>query len=330
MILWLPEQLYRIGSGFYHRRWDQRGGWKAHVPVISVGNLTVGGNGKTPFVIALARLLMSQWPELRKPNAIAVLSRGYGRTSRGLVIAESDADWTTTGDEPLLIKQTCPELLVISNADRVASARVAVEEFGAKVILLDDGFQHRALARDVDIVLFDALEPVGNGRLLPAGRLREPVSALTRATALISVGNGDGVEALGAVHGKPVYKVGIAEIPAKWTRAIQQPCFLVTGIARPNRVLQALTATGLSVVGRKHFRDHYRFSEQEMLDIDRMARRSGAKTVLTTAKDLIRMRPIDGGLNVEVIPHEVQCLDDKAVLVHVAQCLNWSLASESS
>ena len=160
---------------------------KLPCPVVSVGNLTVGGTGKTPTVILLANLLKR---EGRRP---AVLSRGYGGQAKVPVTVVSDGSgilshWRETGDEPILIARAAPGVPVLTGPRRLLTGRAAIERFGADCLILDDAFQHRALARDLDIVLIDAASPFGNGRLLPAGPLREPRTSLLRAHMLIRTG----------------------------------------------------------------------------------------------------------------------------------------------
>ncbi|NUO18312.1 tetraacyldisaccharide 4'-kinase [bacterium] len=325
MILALAEYAYGVVAGAYHRHWDRRGGWRAPVPVISVGNITVGGNGKTPFVIALIKLLEQHFPHLRERNRIAVLSRGYGRKSKELTIAEIDSHWQDTGDEPLLIKRSCPQTLVISNANRVESAKVAANDFGAKLIILDDGFQHRRLARDVDLVLLDSMMPIDNGKMLPAGRLREHPSSLGRATALVTVGSGESA----VPYAKSFNKISWRALPAKlsqtWADKPKGPCFLVTGVARPNRVKLSAESVGIQIVGERAFRDHHVFSEQELKNVSREAENAGADVILTTSKDYIRMYPWRGSLQIVVIPYSLEIMDSENFVNWLSTKVDFSL-----
>lgn len=156
--------MLRLRNAYYDRPGAAQ---RAPLPVISIGNITVGGTGKTPLVIELARRLRESG---RRP---AILTRGYG------------AALGETADEVLELHDALPEVPVIVNRDRVAGATVARQEHGADCVLLDDGFQHRRLARDLDLVLIDALDPQGGGRTLPAGRLREPLIGLRRADVFV-------------------------------------------------------------------------------------------------------------------------------------------------
>src|SRR4051812_63632 len=175
----IPELAFRAAASVRNALYD-RGALRSvragNARVISVGNLTVGGSGKTPAVIHLATLLSGAG------RRVFVLSRGYGRRSRTPVIFRaSDApSWEDAGDEPLLIARRCPDVTLMVGADRAALALEAVRR-GAEVILLDDGFQHRRLHRDLDLLVVDGAVGFGNGRLLPRGPLREPLSSLRRA-----------------------------------------------------------------------------------------------------------------------------------------------------
>src|SRR5262245_7301957 len=152
--------------------------------VVSVGNLTVGGSGKTPFVAALARELLG------RGERVAVLSRGYGRRSRSGFVLVSDGKEVLTsadesGDEPFELARDVEGLAVAVGPDRAAVGRELLEKLGPHVLLLDDGFQHRRMRRDLDLVCFDAREPLESLRLLPRGRLREPLESLNRAHAIV-------------------------------------------------------------------------------------------------------------------------------------------------
>lgn len=329
MIGWLAERAYSAASLFYHRLWDKRGGERVEVPVISVGNLTVGGNGKTPFVILLAKLLQENYPFLSEHNAIAILSRGYGRKSKELVVVEAQTPWQESGDEPLLIKRSVPSTLVIAHAKRIESARMAIDRFGSRLIILDDGFQHRPLARDIDLVLMDSESPLGNGHLLPVGTLREPTHALNRATALISVGKGSAVEPLAAQFGRPMFHVEPSLLTKSWGQSIPQPAYLVTGIARPERVVRLLESANVTLAGHKAFRDHHEFTANELISLESEALRQGAVSLLTTSKDMLRIHPYNGKLMVNVIPYELTSSDSSLLLAMLAKQLDSRLSSRS-
>jgi tetraacyldisaccharide 4'-kinase len=286
-----PSRLYGALAANYHRRFDPARAYRAPVPVISIGNLTVGGTGKTPCVMALCRLLGEMDPTLTERNAIAVLSRGYGRRSHGLVVVENDSNYLESGDEPLLIKRSLPQVAVIVSANRSLAARHAVEGLGSRLIVLDDGFQHRQVARDLDLVLLDGAHPLGNGHVLPAGPLREYSSALERSSMVVGVGEEVQPAAqLAARFGRPFIQAQARlSLPDGLSTDLSTPVFVLTSIARPERFVNMLLNRGLSVVGCQHFPDHHQFRERELGTVAGRAVRAGAGVILTTAKDAARI-----------------------------------------
>lgn len=316
-LLTVPAALvYRALARRYHARFDSASAFRASVPVISVGNIVVGGSGKTPCVIALVKLLWELAPELAQPNAIAILSRGYRRERKDLIVVEPHLSYRECGDEPLLIKRAVPNGAVVVHSDRSMAARYATEKLGARLLVLDDGFQHRHLARDLDLVLVDGEFPLGNGFCLPAGPLREPPESLGRASALVAVGEATGqAEELAGEYGllwitaKPK-----TVIPAELSTGISTPIFLLTSIARPARVYNILINMGLNIVGGKSFRDHHRFSRVDIEQVVHMAERSGAKAIFTTAKDAVRLPEGNSDLPLRVLDLSME----------LAPCENWS------
>lgn len=272
---------------------------KLPCPVISVGNLTVGGAGKTPTVILLANLLRKKG---RRP---AVLSRGYGGRAAAPVSIVSDEnrvlmEWSEAGDEPVLIARAVPGVPVLTGAERRLTGRAAVEQFSADILILDDAFQHRQLFRDLDIVLINAALPFGNGRLLPGGPLREPKASLRRAHILIRTGaEGDKVEPLEeAVSGLPFFHgihrpQGIVEgrtgrlLPAASLQGEKVCAF--AGIGRPESFRRSLIALGAKVVSFRTFPDHYPYLRPDIDALRRLAAETGADRIITTEKDGVRL-----------------------------------------
>ena len=295
------EWLYRLGNAAFHVPYDR--GWRRAVslpvPVVSVGNLAVGGTGKTPTVIELARAAGRAG---RRP---AILTRGYGGTGPPGVLgtgAEPPDAAARFGDEPVLLARALEGVLVAVGRDRVRGAHgllASVEP--PDLFLLDDGFQHRRLARDVDLVLLDARDPLAGERCLPAGLLREPPAALRRATHVLWTDAGDGTPGavarqhlaalapgavdLGGVEAAPgpVRSLGGGE-PVDLRGA---PVWAVCAVARPERFRELLVAQGARVVGFKSFRDHARRSREALGAEEAAARAAGAR-VVTTAKDATR------------------------------------------
>ena len=310
------SRLYSWSATRYHKSWDKRERFRASVSVISVGNLAVGGTGKSPTVIALTKLLWDHLEALRDANSIAILSRGYGRSAKGLVEVKTDTDWRESGDEPLMIKRSVPDAAVIVGGERSKGARFAVEKLGSKLIILDDGFQHRPLYRDLDLVMVDAQNPLGNGRLLPAGPLREKVTALSRAHALVAIGCDVGpARELSADYGKPLIQAeSITYLPKQLIDAPATKCFVVSGIARPERLYKSIEDKGIDICGRLAFSDHHPFGPEDREAIYKTARQAGAEAVLTTAKDQARMDNWNYDLPMLTVGLELKFNDSEAVL----------------
>jgi tetraacyldisaccharide 4'-kinase len=246
------------------------------VPVISVGNLTVGGAGKTPVTLALAQRLSARG---RRP---AVLSRGYGRRSREPLEVSPDARVEAAGDEPLLLARRGCRVFVGSR--RAALAELAIRR-GADVLLLDDGLQHHGIARDLDVIVVDASNAFGNGRLLPAGPLREPVSALRRVRLGVvwltrcDLPRDPRTLELSAFPAIESAYDGQADLRGK-------RLFLFAGIARPESFAATVRGLGGEIAGTRWFRDHHLFTSRELANLRETA---GNAQLVTTEKDLARI-----------------------------------------
>ncbi|HEX3091400.1 MAG TPA: tetraacyldisaccharide 4'-kinase [Candidatus Angelobacter sp.] len=246
-------------------------------PVVSIGNISVGGSGKTPFVIALGELLQQRGIEFD------VLSRGYGRRSTAIAVVDPDGTAEQFGDEPLLIarKLRAP---VIVGADRYQAGLLAEKQFPSKLHLLDDGFQHRRLHRDFDIVLLPAEDQ--RGTLLPTGRLREPLSALRRADAVVLP---DPAEK--PPHAKSVWRVRRQIEIAADGRAIA-----FCGIARPQQFFDALKAAHQEIAGTLTFRDHHRYAQRDIHRLLDLKKLTGATDFVTTEKDAMNLGALSAHL----------------------------------
>lgn len=252
---------------------------RLQAPVISVGNLSVGGAGKTPFVILLGEMLKQQG------IAFDVLSRGYGRRSRGTLVVDPNGSPPEFGDEPLLISRRLGVNVVVGES-RYDAGVCAERTFGATLHLLDDGFQHRALARDFEIVLVTAEDAAG--QLLPSGRLREPLSSLQRADALVLMGNAE-AESF-PIKGKLVWRVrrGI-EMDAPPARPV-----VFCGIARPKTFLAQLEEQGVRPVATRSFRDHHFYDRGDVQELLRLAKEHGAGGFIVTEKDAVNLGELRG------------------------------------
>ncbi len=259
-------------NGLYDRGLLRSG--RLQGPVISVGNLSAGGSGKTPFVILLGELLRARGIKFD------VLSRGYGRKTRGVLLVDPGGLPQDFGDEPLLIARRLQAQVVVGE-DRYEAGRFAESRFGAQMHLLDDGFQHRGLARDFDIVLVTPED--ARDRLLPAGRLREPLRALLRADAVV-LASGASPEAF-PLSGKTVWRVRRGII----AKDIPPRPVVFCGVARPQNVLLQLRVTGIDPVAEAFFRDHHVYTEKDVHDLLQLKQRSEAGGFVTTEKDAVNL-----------------------------------------
>jgi tetraacyldisaccharide 4'-kinase len=243
-------------------------------PVISVGNLSVGGAGKTPFVLMLGELLKA------RGIPFDVLSRGYGRQTEGLALVDAAGSPRDFGDEPVLIARRLGVPVVVGES-RFEAGQFAESKFGPQLHLLDDGFQHRALARDFDIVLLAPED--ASDRLLPAGRLREPFSSLSRADAVVLTNQTSADQF--PLAGKLVWRV-CREILA---RNVPPRPVAFCGIARPKNFFQQLQALGIECAAEAVYRDHHLYTEQDIRDLLQLKTRSEAGGFITTEKDEINL-----------------------------------------
>lgn len=280
-------------------------------PVISVGNLRVGGSGKTPAAAYIARLLLAAG---ERP---AILTRGYARrrVQDGVTVVSDfsrvHADLDTSGDEPLMLARALPGVAVLVAADRYLAGALAERTLGATVHILDDGFQHLELARDIDLLL--VAEEDLDDHPLPEGRLREPISAAAVAdAALVTAGYDTAAERIGRGLRIPVvFRVSRAIGPPRTVAAPRDPVvvpansrvFVVSGIARPDRFLADIAAAGWEIADTMLFRDHHRFTPRDVERITAAAKGTRCSIVLTTEKDAVRLAPLAlGDLPIAAVP----------------------------
>ncbi|MGO1080502.1 tetraacyldisaccharide 4'-kinase [Inquilinus sp. CA228] len=255
---------------------------RAPVPVICVGNLVAGGAGKTPVALALARRLAEIG------IAVHVLSRGHGGSLAGPVRVDPERHKATeVGDEPLLLARAAPAWV---SRDRPAGARAAASA-GAQLILMDDGFQNPSLAKDLSLLVVDGMG-FGNGRILPAGPLRErPAHGLARADALVTMGpDRAGIGALAARHGLPALAARLVPSPEDAARLRGRKVLAFAGIGRPEKFFATLAELGAEIVGAVPFPDHHAYTPDEVMRLVETAQERGAVPV-TTEKDLVRLPP---------------------------------------
>ncbi len=272
--------------------------------VVSIGNITVGGTGKTPMVSYVANLLSGLGLK------VAVISRGYGghaQRSGGIV---SDGKTTlmgprASGDEPQLLASRLKGIPLLVGKDRYLAGKQAMSRFGASVLVLDDGFQHLALKRDVDLLLIDSARPFGNGHCVPRGPLREPVSGIKRASAFVLTRwTGDSPlnrqrDVLEAhAPGRPIFKcmhvpetlfVAGQEKPIDLATLKGQRLFAFSGIARNEAFRETVSSLGGDVIGFLEFSDHHRYTKDDVESIWKGATDKGVDGIITTEKDLVNL-----------------------------------------
>lgn len=306
----LYSLLMFLRSTFY-----QKGLFKQHkleIPVISVGNLVLGGTGKTPLVHYIAKHLQQfNW----KP---AILSRGYKGSATSAINVVSDntnilLDASIAGDEPRLLAEKLPGIPVINGKQRYITGRFAIDSFASDSLILDDGFQHMGLKRDLNLVLFSAQKLLGNGRVLPGGPLREPLTALKRADAFIIIG-GDMTSESNAAElnrflkeshpEKPLYRGSYKPeqvLPGIFNGinesiSLQDACKMEVygfcGIAGPESFKESLLKNKFNLTGFQSFNDHQDYSTDMITSLISVARSSGAKALITTEKDLVKLHAI--------------------------------------
>ena len=295
-VLLLPFS-WLYGLGIILRNWCYDAGvfkiTKVNVPVISVGNLTLGGTGKTPMVEYLIRYFQS------RNKSVAVLSRGYKRSSEGTVIITSRqkerGSAELLGDEPYQIARKFPNITVIVDEQRPRGAKIAEQEH-SDVILLDDGFQHRALHRDVDIVMMGNGERISSTPMLPAGMRREPLSSLRRASVLVF--NGKTSTLKNNFYNKPQISISYHPVACRrfdgHSQSLEQlkgkTCVAFCGIASPESFKTMLLQQGVNVLDWNIFPDHHRYSQDDLDDAMKMFREQKVDYILTTEKDTARLR----------------------------------------
>ena len=298
-MVFMRGALYAVGA-FRKRKLPQR--------VISVGNLTLGGTGKTPAVIHIASLLE------KNGKHPVVVSRGYGRKDPSAIVVVSDgqavfADSKDGGDEPALIAAKLPGVPVVVGSDRYRAGLVAGQAFSPDTLILDDGFQHVRLRRDLDIVLVDATDPFGNGKLFPAGILREPLSALKRADVVLITRSDEAGERTGPLKARirrytkapvfssahrPVDLMNAATGEIKTLSALRGlPILAFSGIARPALFTSLLASLGAEVKAAMVYPDHYAYRKADMEALFQKAAEVKAAMIITTEKDAARLKSMN-------------------------------------
>ncbi len=317
---------------------------RLQAPVISVGNITTGGTGKTPLVEWVCRTIAGAAPdsnagsEAQLKKKLCVLTRGYGKLNPAEQVLVSDGtrlmtDERNAGDEAQLLANNLLGIAaVISNPDRVAAGEWAIPNLGTGIFVLDDGFQHLRIARDLDIVAVDATNPFGGGEMLPTGRLREPLSGLSRADCVV-ITRGDQVNDLASVTNavrkftgdRPIFvshmvTSGLRRLNGENIAAenLGYPVAAFCGVGNPTSFLTQVRNAGLQVSFSRTFPDHYRYSQADIDALIDQAQASGAKALITTAKDATKLGTLDISIPCYVLAIRIS-IDDDARLVEMIQ-----------
>lgn len=326
-LLFLPSFLYAWIMTL--RSWCYRTGIlkTSHLPlpVISIGNITVGGTGKTPVTAHIAQLL------LEKGLRVVVLSRGYGGSLEGQCAVVSDGvtlfeQPDACGDEPYLLASTVPGLAVVIGSNRYQAGLLALERLKPDVFLLDDGFQHIRLHRDVNILLLDCTSPFGNGKVLPAGPLREPLSALQRADLVIHTRCAEEQQPSATIRGsiascKAGYRLGRFYRYESGTELAREqlgsePVIACAGIAHPSSFFNGLKEIGIVPCTTVALPDHVSYSAEQVASLNQLAKEHKACWLLTTEKDAVKLaqrNDLLDGLIVVAVGLELDFKDEQAL-----------------
>ncbi len=285
---------------YQHGIWKQK---KLRAKVISVGNITLGGTGKTPLVIYLAEKLKG------KNEKVAILTRGYKRKKKEMVeLTQKTKDkisWEDAGDEPYLLAKRLSDVSILVTKHRCRSGDYVVEKHNAQFLLLDDGFQHLKLFRDLDIVVIDSVNPFGSGRLLPAGILREPLTSLKRANVLVLTKTDQGshkdelIRRLNQLNPKApivesVYRIRSVEklfegSAINFKELENKKALAFSGIGNPKSFESSLKQLKILILKHRRFPDHFPYRKENIFSLTQEAERIGADIIITTEKDSVRI-----------------------------------------
>ncbi len=293
---------------------------KLSAKVVSVGNITVGGTGKTPLVAKVAKILAEQGEK------VCILTRGYGRENSDKRILVSDGEKVLTdvknaGDEPFELAENLLGIAsVLADKNRYLAGNWAIEKLGITAFVLDDGFQHRQLFRNLDIVCVDATNPFGNGKLLPAGILRESLTNLKRADAIV-ITRTNLLENQESDLETLISKIKVfSNCPIFVSRnriSLDSPIqildsFAFCGLGNPDNFYAQLRQDNFQIVATKTFHDHYAYTQSDVNEIENLATEKKAKVLLTTAKDGVKLRDLKFNLPLKIIKSELTFDDESA------------------
>ena len=286
---------------------------------MSIGNLTLGGTGKTPMVIFLATFFKNL------DKKVAILSRGYGRETKGiLLVTRGDGDvlctWEDCGDEPYMIANKLQGVPVLVDENRYRGGLYLVENFNPDIIIMDDGFQHRALHRDLDIVLVNGGDRIRDHRLLPYGALREPWGNIIRADAIIITKKKPSPlikrkideTSLPQLYAKSIPTV---RVPYSFSskRGLDKKVFIISGLGNPKFFEKTVEHLGYEICGVKNFPDHYHYKKRDLNKVELLAKESGATQVLTTEKDWVKLKEFKPDITFGIIDIDIRIQDNETL-----------------
>ena len=320
--LLFPPALFYWGLVFWRNLFYKLGFFIVHkvdCKVLSIGNLTLGGTGKTPMVVFFAIYLISFGKK------VAILSRGYGRATKGMVlVSKGDGDilcsWQDCGDEPYMIANKLKGVPVLVDENRYRGGLYLTENFNPDIIIMDDGFQHRALHRDLDIVLIDGGDSISEHRLLPYGKLREPWSNIIRADAIFIT-----KKKPSALIKRKIDETLLPRLYTKFIPTIRYPncfssktdvdqnIFIISGIGNPSFFEKTVEQLGYEICGGKNFPDHYHYKREDLDEIELLMKESGASQILTTEKDWVKLKVFESNIAFGVVNIDIRIQNEEAL-----------------
>ena len=296
--------------------------------VISIGNISFGGTGKTPTVLYLCRMLQEN-----KKNDIAILSRGYKRNTSGTVLVSSGngplKNWQAVGDEPFMMAQKTKNIPIVVDSNRYRGGKYLIKNFNSKIIILDDGFQHRSLSRNLDIVLINGGTKPSDYSFLTTNLIRETWSSLKRADTIIFTKKKPNPLLIKKIEEKKLLYINstlksLIPYPIGFDR--KNKALLLSGIGNPKSFEKSAKSHGCIIVGIKRFKDHYSYNKKSILKIVQLAKNLKADYILTTEKDWVKIKPLKPDFIFVILKIELSLSEKKKMKEILKKQLNLNLS----